>query len=175
MKSSKVLILLLALMLLLAPGALADDDDDDDDETIMGTDAEDLGEVAQILMIGTCSIALWRPSFKWLRKNGPDLFGKEPRPFKRKLGVFNRYYMKIHNWIGLATVVIGTAHGYVLEWHWTLWVAMGALWALVFSGSLMQWKWPPKEFRKGARLLHMQRSLTIIAIALLLIGHGIVD
>ena len=59
MKSSKVLILMLALMLLLAPGALADDDDDDDDETIMGTDAEDLGEVAQILMIGTCSIALW--------------------------------------------------------------------------------------------------------------------
>ena len=50
---------MLALMLLLAPGALADDDDDDDDETIMGTDAEDLGEVAQILMIGTCSIALW--------------------------------------------------------------------------------------------------------------------
>jgi len=39
----------------------------------------------------------------------------------------------------------------------------------------MQWRWPPKEVRKGARLLHLQRTLSVIAIVLLLIGHGIVD
>ncbi|MEO2120234.1 MAG: hypothetical protein ABGX44_00305, partial [Candidatus Poseidoniia archaeon] len=77
------------MMLLLMPSALADDDDDDD-EKILGVDAEDLGEVALYFLVATLSIAVWKPSFKWLRKNGPDLFNTEPRPFKKKLGIFNR-------------------------------------------------------------------------------------
>ena len=169
--------LVLALSLLLMTStALADDGDgDDDDEKILGIDAEDLGDVALYFLIATLSIAIWKPSFKWLRKNGPKLFNTEPRPFKKKLGVFNRRFMKVHNWLGVIAAVVGTAHGFVLEWHWTLWVGMAGIWILIFSGSLMQWKWPPKEFRKGARILHMQRAMSIIAIVLLYVGHGIVD
>jgi len=39
----------------------------------------------------------------------------------------------------------------------------------------MQWKWPPKEVRKGARLLHMQRAMSVAALVLLVVGHGLVD
>jgi len=83
--------------------------------------------------------------------------------------------MKVHVWIGFATALVGTIHGIFLEWHWTLWVGMGAVWILVLSGSMMQWRWPPKKIRRGTRLLHMQRTLSVVAVVLLLIGHGIVD
>lgn len=172
------LLMLTLVLLLLSPSVMADDDEDDeddDDATLFGLDGEGTGEVALWLMVATLSIVVWKPLFKWLRANGPELFNKEPRPFKKSLGVFNRRYMRAHNWIGFAAVVLGTAHGYVLEWHWTLWVAMAALWILVVSGYLMQQKWPPKEFRRGARLLHMQRALSVVAVALLLVGHGLVD
>ena len=177
MRKIAILITLTMLLASLAGCAGDDDGDDDadDDEKILGIDAEGLGDVALYFLIATLSIAIWKPSFKWLRKNGPKLFNTEPRPFKKKLGVFNRRFMKVHNWLGVIAAVVGTAHGFVLEWHWTLWAGMAGIWVLIFSGSLMQWKWPPKEFRKGARLLHMQRALSIIAIVLLYVGHGIVD
>ncbi|MCH1540198.1 MAG: hypothetical protein L7S56_02005 [Candidatus Poseidonia sp.] len=179
MRSLRWSLVLALLLLSLTSTALADgddgDDDDDDEQKVLGIDGEDLGDVALYLLIATLLIVIWKPVFKWLRKNGPELFDKEPRKFKRKLGVFNRRFMKVHNWIGLGTAVVGTIHGYVLEWHWTLWAGMGALWILVFSGSMMQWRWPPKEFRKGARLLHLQRTLSLVALILLYVGHGIVD
>ena len=179
--SLQLLVSLLCVTLLLGPVATADGDDRDgsdnegEDASVLGMEAEGLGEVAQVLLIATLSIALWKPLFKWLRTNGPDLFNKEPRAFKQSLGVFNRRYMKAHTWIGLSMAVIGTVHGIVLEWHWTLWLAMACLWVLVVSGYLMQMKWPPKEFRKGARLLHMQRAMSVLAVVLLLVGHSIVD
>ena len=175
MKWHRLLSLIAILLLLSAPSVYADDDDDDDDEIVLGIDGEDLGTVALWLLISTLLIVVWKPSFMWLRKKGPELFDTEPRAFKKKLGVYNRRFMRVHNWIGLGTAVVGTIHGYVLEWHWTLWVGMGALWTLVFSGSVMQWKWPPKEVRKGARLLHFQRALSIVALILLYVGHTIVD
>ncbi|MFQ3344307.1 MAG: hypothetical protein ACKVI6_06470 [Candidatus Poseidoniales archaeon] len=169
--------MILALVLLLmTPTTLADGDDDDDDEQrILGIEGEDLGSIALYLLIATLMIVIWKPVFKWLRKYGPGHFDKEPREFKRKLGVFNRRFMKIHNWIGFGTAAVGTIHGIVLEWHWTLWAGMAALWILVFSGSMMQWRWPPKEMRKGARLLHLQRTMTVVAVVLLLIGHELVN
>jgi hypothetical protein len=184
MRRGKRILLLFLFLILLAPlGALADeddegdegDDDDEDESSILGVEGEDLGNVALYLMIATLTIVGWKPTLKWLRKKGPEIFDTEPREFKRKLGVFNRRYMKIHNFIGLGTAVVGTIHGLMLEWHWTLWAGMAALWILVFSGSMMQWRWPPKEMRKGARLLHLQRTLSVVAIILLFVGHRIVD
>lgn len=156
-------------------GADGDDDDDDDHESIMGIEMEGLGEFAQFLLIFTLSIVIWKPLFMWLRKNGPDLFKKEPRPFKKTLGVINRRYMKIHLWAGFFAALLGTIHGYFLEWHWTLWAGTAAMWILVISGGLLQWKWPPKEFRRGARILHMQRTLSVLLVILLVVGHNIVD
>ncbi|MGB1098266.1 MAG: hypothetical protein ACPG34_03170 [Poseidonia sp.] len=175
-----LLLLLVVLVLMPMRSVSADDDvddeDDEDDEAqVLGLDAEGLGEVAQWLMVGTLLIVVWKPLFKWLRTNGPERFGVEARPFKKKLGVFNRRFMRVHVWIGLAAVVLGTIHGYVLEWHWSLWLAMLFLWLLVVSGALMMWKTPPKQIRKASRLLHMQRAMSVLAVALLLIGHALVD
>lgn len=174
------LFLFLVVSLLLAQPVYADDDDDeddddDDDEKIFGIEAEGLGDVSLYLLIGTILIVVWKPTFMWLRKNGPDLFNREPREFKKKLGVYNRRFMKVHLWIGFGAAILGTIHGYVLEWHWTLWLGTAFIWVLVISGTMMKWRWPPREMRKGARLLHMQRTLTILSVVLLLIGHGIVD
>ena len=73
---------------------------------MLGIEGEDLGNIALYLLILTLMIVIWKPTFKWLRKYGPERFEKEPREFKRKLGVFNRRFMKIHNWIGFGTVVV---------------------------------------------------------------------
>ncbi len=170
--------IILLLVLSVSPNALADHDSDDEDEDelkILGIDAEDLGNISLYLMVGTLMLILWKPTFIWLRKYGPKRLGQEPRDFKRKLGVFNRRFMKVHTWLGFGTATIGTIHGFLLEWHWTLWLGMVCVWILVFSGSMMQWKWPTKEFRKGARLLHLQRTFSIIAIILLILGHNILD
>ena len=171
---------LLVVLFLLVPMTVASadgdvDDEEDDEAQVFGLDAEGLGEVAQWLMVGTLLIVVWKPLFKWLRTNGPKRFGVEARPFKKKLGVFNRRFMRVHVWIGLGAVVLGTVHGYVLEWHWTLWVAMLFLWLLVVSGGLMMWKTPPRQIRKASRLLHMQRAMSVLAVALLLVGHALVD
>ncbi|MGA0352450.1 MAG: hypothetical protein ACO3NY_02235 [Poseidonia sp.] len=171
---------LLVVLFLLVPMTVASadgdvDDEEDDEAQVFGLDAEGLGEVAQWLMVGTLLIVVWKPLFKWLRTNGAERFGVEARPFKKKLGVFNRRFMRVHVWIGLGAVVLGTVHGYVLEWHWTLWVAMLFLWLLVVSGGLMMWKTPPRQIRKASRLLHMQRAMSVLAVALLLIGHALVD
>lgn len=171
---------LLVVLFLLVPMTVASadgdvDDEEDDEAQVFGLDAEGLGEVAQWLMVGTLLIVVWKPLFKWLRTNSPERFGVEARPFKKKLGVFNRRFMRVHVWIGLGAVVLGTVHGYVLEWHWTLWVAMLFLWLLVVSGGLMMWKTPPRQIRKASRLLHMQRAMSVLAVALLLVGHALVD
>ena len=178
-KRGLLLVCFMVLLLMSQPLVSADDDkgeDDDDDEVqVLGVDGEGLGEVAQWLMVGTLLIVAWKPLFKWLRANGPEQFSVEARSFKKKLGVFNRRFMRVHLWIGLAAVVLGTVHGYVLEWHWTLWLAMFFLWLLVVSGGLMMWKTPPKQIRKASRMLHMQRAMSVVAVLLLLIGHALVD
>jgi len=171
-----MLILIITTQSVLADGDDNDDDDGDENEpTILGLEGESLGSAALFLLIATLMIIVWKPTFMWLRKHGPEQFNQEPREFKRKLGIVHRYFMKIHIWIGVGAALLGTIHGWILEWHWTLWAGMIAIWVLVFSGSLMQWRNSTKSIRKGARLLHMQRTLSVIAVVLLLIGHGMVD
>jgi len=171
-------LLWLILLMLLLPTAHADgehDEEDDDDATVLGLDAEGLGEAAKVLLIATLAIVVWRPAFKWLRKNGADLFNQEPRPFKQRLSKVNRWYMRAHNWVGFGAALLGTVHGWVLEWHWTLWVGTGAMWVVVLSGAAMTWGKSPRFVKRNARLLHISRSLSIVAVVLLLIGHGLVD
>ena len=111
--------IILLLILLVSPNALADYDNDDEDEDepkILGIDAEDLGNISLYLMVGTLILIVWKPTFIWLRKYGPDRLGQEPRDFKRKLGIFNRKFMKVHIWLGFGTAIIGSkAPGGILQ------------------------------------------------------------
>ena len=180
MTSARWLAALLVLLLLAAPvHADGDDDDDDDDDeegSVLGLDGEGLGEAAQVLLVLTLSIVVWKPLFGWLRKGGIEALNiEDARAWKKKLGTFNRRFMKVHTWIAIAMLVAGTLHGLASESHWMLWLAMALMGLLSLAGGMMQWKWPPKEVRKGARLLHMQRAMSVAAIVLLVVGHGLVD
>ena len=176
MQKFRTLLLLFFVAILLIPSTHADRDDDEDEEvTWYGIEAEGLGTVALWMMGGTLFILVWKPLHLYLRKKGPELFDVEAKSFKLTLKNINTKHMSIHNILGFLTAVVGTAHGLLLEWHWTLWVGMALVWVLVASGSLLKWKWPPRQVRRGARLLHMQRALSVLAVALLLIGHAIVD
>ena len=171
------LLLWLVLLMLLSPTAQADDDDDeedDDDPTVFGVDAEGMGDAAMWLLVATLAIVVWRPAFKWLRKNGAERFNQDPRPFKQRLSKVNRWYMRAHNWVGFGAALLGTVHGWVLEWHWSLWVGTAAMWVLVVSGAALHWSKSPRFVKRKARLLHVQRSLSIVAVVLLLVGHELV-
>ena len=52
-----------------------------------------------------------------------------------------------------------------------VWLGWFGMLFMSILGALMQWKWPPKKVRKGARLLHSQRALLVITVALLVFGH----
>ena len=179
MTSARWLATLLALLLLAAPAHADGDDHDDDDDgegSVFGLDGESLGEAAQVLLVLTLSIVVWKPLFGWLRKGGIEVLKiEDARAWKSKLGTFNRRFMRVHTWIAIAMLVAGTLHGLAMESHWMLWFAMALMGLLSLAGGMMQWKWPPKEVRKGARLLHMQRAMSVAVLVLLVVGHGLVD
>jgi hypothetical protein len=173
----KRLILLLAFLLILSPIASADDDDDDDDdndEKFLGFDGEDLGEVAQYLLIGVMTIVIWKPGHIWLQKNAKTLFS-DPKAKKKLMRAVNKIYMRLHYWAGLAVVIVGGIHGLTVGaegqpiLYWSGWAGLVIM---SISGGLLLWKWPPRKVRKGARLLHAQRAVSVITIILLLISHA---
>jgi hypothetical protein len=176
-KKIHIFFMLIFIAILFLPAIDADrgGDSDDDEASWNGIEAEGMGSVALWMMIGTLFIIVWKPLHVYLRQKGPELFDVDSKSFKLKLKKFNTKHMSVHNILGFLTAVVGTVHGLLLEWHWTLWVGMVCVWILVISGSLLKWKWPPRQVRKGARLLHMQRALSILAVVMLLIGHALVD
>lgn len=159
-------------------GKMSDDDgddnggDDDDDDNPWEDGGESLGTAALVFLILTLSIVLWKPGVKLARKHLPDKLEMENRLVKKNIGIANRWFMKIHDWLGFGAALIGTLHGLLMDdWGLEFWIPMGGFWVLVTSGYLMRVKWPPKQVRKGARLLHMQRFIAIVSVIVLFIAH----
>ncbi len=168
--------LLLVPFTVHADGNEDDEGDEDDSGSILGLDGEGLGETSQVLLILTFSIVLWKPLFGWLRKGGVEVLNiEDPRAWKKRLGVMNRRYMSVHTWVAVAMLITGLLHGLASQSHWMLWLSMALMGVLGLVGSMMQWKWPPKEVRRGARLLHTQRAMSVAALVLLVVGHALVD
>ena len=171
-----LLVFLMFLSIICVPGTFADSEDveDDDDEQIFGVDAEDLGSIAQAFLIFTISIVLWKPSYRYVSKRARDWFD-DPKEAKKKIRLANKIYMRLHYWIGLFALIIGGVHGlgYLDEQNQLLyWSGWFGMLLLTVSGSLLLWKWPPKEVKKGARLIHAQRAILLATIVLLIISHG---
>ena len=156
-------------------GKMSDDDGDDnggDDDNPWEDGGESLGTAALVFLILTLSIVLWKPGVKLARKHLPDKLEMENRLVKKNIGIANRWFMKIHDWLGFGAALIGTLHGLLMDdWGLEFWIPMGGFWVLVTSGYLMRVKWPPKQVRKGARLLHMQRFIAIVSVIVLFIAH----
>ncbi len=149
-----------------------EDDEDDEDDGPYEDSGKALGYSAVFFLLLTCTIALWKPAVKFARKELPSMLEYDDRKVKLWIGKVNRWYMKIHDWLGFAAALIGTLHGILLgDWNWMFWIGIIGLWILVISGYLMRVKWPPRQVKKGARLLHMQRLIATISIVFLWLAH----
>lgn len=184
MRTSTVLLLLCSLLLLL-PSVAADEDEKDDDDEKDGRFedfGEGLGEISRNLLIATLVLILWKPAHLWLHKSGIKKHAErlgitDVRHAKKGLKKVNGWMMRMHLIVGVGAVIAGFLHGIMVTGldakTIVVWAGWTGLLVMSILGGLMQWKWPPREVRKGARLLHSQRIMLVITIALLGIGHRI--
>ncbi|MDG1540221.1 MAG: hypothetical protein P8Q46_01535 [Candidatus Thalassarchaeaceae archaeon] len=173
----KVLSIALGILLLASPvAALSDDDDDADDADDDDDEFEDLGEdvgtVSAWLLGLTLAYFGWKRVLPTIRKH---LKQTEQKDRLKSLNTLNKKVLPIHTLLGVAALVTGIIHGLMMdEDALILWIAVALMGVLSISGGLMRWKWPPREVKKGARLLHMQRLLSAAVVILLLVGHEMV-
>ena len=172
----KILSITLGLLFLASPVAALSDDDDADDAENDDDEFEDIGED-----IGTVSawfLGLTLAYFGWKRVQPTirkHLKQTEQKDRLKSLNTWNKKVLPIHTLLGVAALVTGTIHGLMMEEEaLILWIAVALMGVLSISGGLMRWKWPPREVKKGARLLHMQRLLSAAVVILLLVGHEMV-
>lgn len=169
----KALSITLGLLLLASPvAALSDDDDADNDDDEFEDLGEDVGTVSAWLLGLTLAYFGWKRVLPTIRKH---LKQTEQKNRLKSLNTWNKKVLPIHTLLGVAALVTGTIHGLMMdEDALILWIAVALMGVLSISGGLMRWKWPPREVKKGARLLHMQRLLSAAVVILLLVGHEMV-
>ena len=172
----KILSMTLGLLLLASPVAALSDDDDEDDADVDDDEFEDIGEdlgtVSAWLLGLTLAYFGWKRVLPTIRKH---LKQTEQKDRLKSLNTWNKKVLPIHTLLGVAALVTGTIHGLIMdEDTLILWIAVALMGVLSISGGLMRWKWSPREVKKGARLLHMQRLLSAGVVILLLVGHEMV-
>ena len=172
----KVLSIAVGLLLLASPVASLSDDDDADDADDENDDFEDLGEgvgtVSAWLLGLTLAYFGWKRVLPTIRKH---LKQTQQKGRLKSLNTWNKKALPLHTLLGVAAMVTGIIHGLMMdEGALILWIAVALMGVLSISGGLMRWKWPPREVKKGARLLHMQRLLSASVVILLIVGHEMV-
>ncbi len=168
-----------ALLIAFAPSAVADDHDEDEDEhddegreNELEDAGETVGEISAWLLGLTLAYFGWKRVLPPIRKR---LKASEQKDQLKRLNSWNKRAIPIHTLLGTAALITGFIHGLMMdESHPTLWIALFLMGVLSVSGSLMRWKWPPREVKRGARLLHMQRLISLVVVALLFVGHEMV-
>ena len=172
----KVLSIAVGLLLLASPVASLSDDDDADDADGENDDFEDLGEGVGIVSAWLLGLTLayfgWKRVLPTIRKH---LKQTQQKGRLKSLNTWNKKALPLHTLLGVAAMVTGIIHGLMMdEGALILWIAVALMGVLSISGGLMRWKWPPREVKKGARLLHMQRLLSAAVVILLIVGHEMV-
>ncbi|HIG19397.1 MAG: hypothetical protein CXT67_03690 [Methanobacteriota archaeon] len=161
--------------LLLVAGTVTADDDDDDDDGILGDTGKGLGTAAAWGLAFSTTIIIWKPGLKYIRANA-DKIVEDGLWLKKELGKANRWYLKIHYWVGASAVLVGFIHGVSMnKWEVLFWGGWVGMLFMSVTGSLLLWKWPPRKVKKGARLLHAQRAVLVITIVLLFVSHEFFD
>ncbi len=174
MSHLRIVSIALGLLLLMTPLSMGDDDGDDEREDDEGFEdmGEDLGTASAWLLGLTLAYFGWKRILPQIRKY---LKTTEQKAQLKQLNAWNKKVLPIHTLLGIAALVTGAIHGLMMdESSILLWTAIALMGLLSVSGALMRWKWPPREVKKGARLLHMQRLMSAIVVILLLVGHEMV-
>ena len=169
-RSVNALLIALGLLLIASPAtAQVDDDDLDEDEDGLEDLGEDIGTVSAWLLGLTLAYFAWKRLLPVARK---ELKEKQQKDRLKRLNSLNKKAIPVHTILGVAALVTGIAHGLMVGGGpLMLWVAVALMGILSVSGGLMRWRWPPREIKRGARLLHMQRLLSVAVVLLLLVGH----
>lgn len=169
-RSVNALLVAIGLLLIASPAtAQVDDDDLDEDEDGLEDLGEDIGTVSAWLLGLTLAYFAWKRLLPVARKQLKD---KQQKDRLKRLNSLNKKAIPVHTILGVAALVTGIAHGLMVGGGpLMLWVAVVLMGVLSVSGGLMRWRWPPREIKRGARLLHMQRLLSVAVVILLLVGH----
>ena len=169
-RSVNALLVAIGLLLIASPAtAQVDDDDLDEDEDGLEDLGEDIGTVSAWLLGLTLAYFAWKRLLPVARK---ELKDKQQKDRLKRLNSLNKKAIPVHTILGVAALVTGIAHGLMVGGGpLMLWVAVALMGILSVSGGLMRWRWPPREIKRGARLLHMQRLLSVAVVILLLVGH----
>ena len=169
-RSVNALLVAIGLLLIASPAtAQVDDDDLDEDEDGLEDLGEDIGTVSACLLGLTLAYFAWKRLLPVARK---ELKDKQQKDLLKRLNSLNKKAIPVHTILGVAALVTGIAHGLMVGGGpLMLWVAVVLMGVLSVSGGLMRWRWPPREIKRGARLLHMQRLLSVAVVILLLVGH----
>ena len=164
----------LGLLLLMTPLSVGDNDGDDESEDDDGFEdmGEGLGTVSAWLLGLTLAYFVWKRALPGIRKH---LKMTEQKDKLKQLNTWNKKVLPIHTLLGITALITGTVHGLMMdESSFLLWTSIALMGILSVTGGLMRWKWPPREVKKGARLLHMQRLMSAVVVILLLVGHEMV-
>ena len=169
-RSVNALLIAIGLLLIASPAtAQVDDDDLDEDEDGLEDLGEDIGTVSAWLLGLTLAYFAWKRLLPVARQ---ELKDKQHKDRLKRLNSLNKKAIPVHTILGVAALVTGIAHGLMVGGGpLMLWVAVVLMGVLSVSGGLMRWRWPPREIKRGARLLHMQRLLSVAVVILLLVGH----
>ncbi len=160
------------VLLLMTPISLADDGDESEGDDGFEDMGEGLGTVSAWLLGLTLAYFGWKRALPGIRKH---LKTTEQKDKLKQVNTWNKKVLPIHTLLGITALITGAAHGLMMdEGGFLLWTAISLLVLLAVSGGLMRWKWPPREVKKGARLLHMQRLMSAVVVVLLLVGHEMV-
>ena len=161
--------LLAALALLAAPLAVAEDDEREGEDDA----SEATGTAALVALSATLAFVPWNAARRVLVKRWAR---ERPRVVRGLTAWHRRLVLPSHMLLGAAAFAAGAYHGWTAEAsHPVLWAGVAMMGLLVVGGALLRWTWVPGTVRKAALLLHGQRLVTVLMVALLLGGHALVE
>lgn len=88
----------------------------------------------------------------------------------------NRALLPSHMVLGVVALGTGYWHGKTASAsNSVLWTAIVVMAGLVVGGALLRWAWTPGSVRRAAYFLHAQWAMFFALVALLLVGHAMVE
>lgn len=162
---------LLLLASMAVPGVLASGEEDEG-----GEEAEDGGFLAVLAAVSLGATGLLVPLNLLNRRVVLPALRGNAVALRRVHSWTRRIILPLHAVAGLVAFVAGAAHGATAERSSPLlWAGVSLLGILVVGGALLRRRWVPGGVRRGAYLLHSQQFLFAVLLAVLLLGHALVE
>lgn len=163
--------MVLGLLIWFLPIACAQEFEDETEDEGEGGEALGVAAAWALGVVGATAI------FNLARRRVllPRLRGRK-EAILLTMKLHRRVWLPTHLVSGVATVVLGTWHGLLVEeGNVVLWGSMVLFGFLTLGGAVLAWKWTPASVRKGVYLLHSQQIVFLVTLAALIGGHFLAD